>query len=209
MDTVRLDQQRGCVSGFGRDGDILKQLITAIGMLVLTACNQGAASNKLAATDASGESNAPHATASSAARLITCHELIGGKPSPEATTYELLGRKFYSRVPGGERQLISAEGELVNLGRSEDDEGPQDSFASHTVQGVVLTRTVLWQRPGQASRTAFVERYDFRKQAVLDADTGEDTCHHNARPDGRTQEQAERDALSGTGRGDTWSSNAE
>lgn len=90
----------------------------------------------------------------------------------------------------------------MHLSRTEDDEGPQDAFASHTVQGDVLTRTVLWQRVGQSPKTAFVERYNFSKQTVVDAETGEDECHHNAPPDGRTQDEAEWEALSGTGRGE-------
>lgn len=190
----------------------MKKTVLMIGALGLAACNQrGAVTNGNAEASAQPalSASATDSPAKAPPKVITCHELIGGRPSPEATTYSLIGSKFYSQAPSGEKQLISAEGELVNLGRSEDDKGPEDSLASHTLQGDVLTRTVLWQRPSQAPRTAFVERYDFRKQAVLDADTGEDTCHHNARPDGRTQQEAEWEALSGTGRGDTWSNNAD
>lgn len=174
------------------------------GALVLVACNQQPASEQAGAATAQQEvpAEAADSEGRTAEQVITCHLLIGGRPSPEPTIYELVGADFYSKSPGADRQLISSEGKLVHLSRTQDDEGPQDSFASHTVEGNILTRTVLWQRPGQAPRTAFVDRYDFRRQTVVDAETGQDSCHHDAQPDGRTQEQAEWEALSGTGRGD-------
>lgn len=135
------------------------------------------------------EDNAP--------RSISCHELIGGKPSPEPTIYELDGTGLYVRPPDGGKRLISSEGKLVPLGRSEGDEGAEESFAYHTVQGNVLTRTVLWQRVGEAPRIAFVERYNFMQQTVLDTD-GTNSCYHHPLQDGRTQEHAEWEALSGT-----------
>lgn len=180
---------------------------TAAALLLLAslmACSgsqqQDQSSERADGPDPQGSAFASQAVAHRAAasrNIITCHELIGGKPSPEPTIYELDGTDFYSSSPERAKRLISSEDKLVPLGRTEDDEGPQDAFASHTLQGDLLTRTVLWQRVGRAPRTAFVERYNFRKQTVLDSD-GTDSCYHSAPPDGRTQEQAEWEALSGT-----------
>jgi hypothetical protein len=207
-----------CLTGFAPvfqarcKGEPMSRTLLIVSAFGLTACNQGGAGTNVSEKSSARPSSSASATEASAEatrRVITCHELIGGKPSPEATTYKLVGDKFYSQAPGTEEQLISREGEQVNLGRSENNKGRENSLASHTLQGNVLTRTVLWQRPGQPPRTAFVERYDFAKQMVVDDDTGEDACHHNARPDGRTQQEAEWEALSGTGRGEEAPSNAD
>ena len=173
-------------------------------LLLLAACGQRGAEYRNDAVAA--PQTEPGALAVSAKRaprrVITCHLLLAGRPSPEPTIYELAGTDLYSTAPGGDRLLISSEGKLVHLSRIEDDEGSQDTFASHIVQGHVLTRTVLWQRPGQAPETASVEQFDFSGQTIIDAETGEDTCYHDAPPDGRTQEQAEREALRDLARGD-------
>lgn len=126
---------------------------------------------------------------------ITCHEMLGGAPEPDVTTYEVRGDSLYVIDSGGVAKIISVEGKQTNLGRHVDERGPEDSFATHILRGHDLTRTVFWQRPGEAQRQAFTEKYDFDQQTVTDGETGEDSCHHNAKSRGRTEDQAVREGL--------------
>lgn len=111
---------------------------------------------------------------------ITCHELIGGEPSPSVTTYVLRGAMLYSISPNQSPILISEEGSTIQISTTQDDEGLENSLATHTRDGDRVIRTVFWQRPGQNKRVAFTEVYDFRNQLVVDSETGEDSCNHEA-----------------------------
>lgn len=112
--------------------------------------------------------------------MMSCHELDAGRPSDFASFYEVEGPNLYRT--GRERKvLLSTTGKLLHLSRTQDDEGPQDAFATHVLAGHVLKRTVYWQRPGQPRRAAFSETYDFAAQTIVSAsDDGEDSCHHDA-----------------------------
>jgi hypothetical protein len=149
--------------------------ILALSIILLSACDQqlSASADVVDTKDGRRESAAVR-------QVITCHELSNGRPSPDPKTYELLGKGFYSTGPDGERQLISSEGKLVLLSQVTDEDGSMDTLAMHTVQGGILTRTVLWQRAGKSPETAFVERFNFIKQTVIDTETGEDSCNHDS-----------------------------
>lgn len=110
---------------------------------------------------------------------LVCHELIGGEPSDDPTIYQLDGRTLYS-ISLGEKRVISLEGEMLNLSTTTGDEGTEESFATHSRNGNIVTRTIFWQRPGEAKRVGGVDRFDFGRQTVVDTSSGEDTCHHRA-----------------------------
>lgn len=111
---------------------------------------------------------------------ITCHELIDGELSPSVTTYVLKGTLLYSISPNQNPILISEEGSTIQISTTQDDEGQENSLATHTRNGDRVIRTVFWQRPGQNKRVAFTDVYDFRNQLVVDSETGEDSCNHEA-----------------------------
>ena len=111
--------------------------------------------------------------------MMDCHEMDGGSPSPHASFYEVRGNDLLRH--GRTRIVrISTAGKMLFLSRTQDDEGPEDAFATHVRSGHIVVRTVYWQRPGQKRRRAFHDTYDFRAKTIIRSTGGGDTCHHDA-----------------------------
>lgn len=108
---------------------------------------------------------------------ITCHEMVGGGPSPDITTYALRNGDFFR-----DDVRISAGNGLLSLGLTTDDEGQSESYARQSIEGRRLTRTVYERRNNeQKIRRLFTEVFDFDRQTVIDSQDGQDTCHHNGK----------------------------
>ncbi|QNA84079.1 hypothetical protein G4G27_08825 [Sphingomonas sp. So64.6b] len=113
------------------------------------------------------------------ALTMTCHELLRGVPSKDATIYEVIGTDMFATGAAG-RKKISTVGSQLYLGTVRDARGPIDSYAIHSRKGMMVTRSVYEQRPGQKKRLFFTDRYDFARHRVIGSD-GKDSCHANGR----------------------------
>lgn len=107
---------------------------------------------------------------------MTCHPLFRGVPMKEPTIYQLVGQDLYSTNEVG-RAHISTEGKPLFLDKHNVDGVSEQTFASHTVNGSVVTRTVYWQKQGEPMRARFTERYDFQARTITSATDKEDSCH--------------------------------
>lgn len=156
--------------------------IPVIGAILATvACQQpSSATDKLNGNSVDQSSQVAETKSVMGDLQITCHEMIGGEPSRSVTTYLLKGSMLYKISPKGNPVLISEEDAIIQISMTEDDEGPEKSLATHTKSDGKVIRTVFWQRPGRDKRVAFTEVYDFSNQQVIDSETGEDSCHHDA-----------------------------
>lgn len=107
--------------------------------------------------------------------------MVGGVPSRQPTVFELVGRDLYS-VQGATRTLISAEGPPVFLRKMLEQDGTtMEAFASHTVKGTTIDRTVYWKPAGGPMKVAFIEHYDFTAKTITDSGDKRDFCHANGR----------------------------
>ncbi len=111
---------------------------------------------------------------------MSCHLMLRGVPSKEATLYELVGNDLYS-VNGATRTRISTQGTSpLSLGSSREKDGTTtESFASHVVDGSPIERTVYWKQGSGPMKEAFKERYDFKARTVVNAKERDDICHTN------------------------------
>ena len=110
---------------------------------------------------------------------MTCHELLQGQPSRDATVYQLIGDTLYRDGPTG-RLAISREGRRIALGMARDRGVVTRSYASHVRRGTTVRRTVFWQVGRGAVRPRFTETFDFARQRVTGLGGPEDSCHHDA-----------------------------
>ena len=112
---------------------------------------------------------------------MNCHLLYRGVPMKEATRYEVIGNELYG-ISGPIRTRLSQAGAPVSLGTSKETDGTQiESFASHTVKGTTVERTVYWKKGAAAMKPAFQETYDFKAKTVVSSTDKSDFCHANGK----------------------------
>lgn len=107
---------------------------------------------------------------------MTCHEMFRGAPSKEPTVYEIVGRDMY-RTGYGRRVHISTEGKPLFLSKATDKGIETESFASHTVNGTRVTRTVYWRLAGGEMQPRFTEQFDFQAKTIASSTDKADRCH--------------------------------
>lgn len=135
----------------------------------------------LAGALAVGLAAAAQAQAQAPALSMDCHMMLRGVPSKDATSFQLVGNDLYS-VRGSTRTKISTQGTPVALGTSREKDGTTTtSFASHTLQGTTLQRTVYWKKANEEMKPAFRETYDFKAKTLTSSSDPADMCHANAR----------------------------
>jgi opacity protein-like surface antigen len=120
------------------------------------------------------------AQAPAPALSMTCHESLRGVPMKEGTVYEVVGKEMYNTGMGG-RVQISTEDKPLFLAKADDNGVPVESFASHTVNGSVVTRTVYWRKPGGPMQQKFTEQYDFKARTIVSSADKTDRCHGGGR----------------------------
>ncbi|TAJ94710.1 MAG: hypothetical protein EPO41_11605 [Reyranella sp.] len=126
------------------------------------------------------QASAPSATAAPSLSM-NCHLLYRGVPMKEATTYQVIGAELYG-ISGPIRTKLSQAGTPVSLGMSKEADGTStESFASHTVNGTTLERTVFWKKVSAAMKPAFKETYDFKAKTVVSSTDKSDFCHANGK----------------------------
>lgn len=112
---------------------------------------------------------------------MDCHLLYRGVPMKEATTYQVIGNELYG-ISGPIRTRLSQAGAPVSLGTSKEADGTStESFASHTVNGTTVERTVFWKKGAAAMKPAFQETYDFKAKTVVSSTDKSDFCHANGK----------------------------
>lgn len=132
-----------------------------------------------------GTTPAPAQAAPSATGTPTlsmdCHLLYRGVPMKEPTSYQVIGNELYG-ISGPIKTKLSQAGTQVTLGTSKEADGTMvESFASHTVNGTTLERTVFWKKGSAAIKPAFKETYDFKAKTVMNSTDKSDFCHANGR----------------------------
>ena len=122
----------------------------------------------------------PSATAAPSLSM-DCHLLYRGVPMKEPTSYQVIGNELYG-INGPIRTKLSHAGTPVSLGPSKEADGTTaESFASHTVKGTTLERTVFWKKGAGAMKPAFTETYDFKAKTVVSSTDKADFCHANGK----------------------------
>ncbi len=112
---------------------------------------------------------------------MECHLLYRGTPMAEPTFYRVIGNELYG-ISGPIKTKLSQAGVPVSLGSSKDADGSvTESFASHTLSGTTLERTVFWKKGGAAMKPAFKETYDFKASTVVSSTDKTDFCHAKGR----------------------------
>jgi hypothetical protein len=112
---------------------------------------------------------------------LDCHLLFRGVPMKEPTTFQVIGKDLYG-VNGPIRTRLSEEGVPVALGKAREADGTVvESFASHTLNGTTLQRTVYWKKGSGPMKPAFTETYDFRARTVTSSTDRADFCHADAK----------------------------
>lgn len=112
---------------------------------------------------------------------MDCHLLYRGVPMKEPTSYQVIGNELYG-ISGPIRTKLSQAGTPVTLGTSKEADGTMmESFASHTVTGTTLERTVFWKKGSAAMKPAFKETYDFKAKTVMSSADKSDFCHANGK----------------------------
>lgn len=112
---------------------------------------------------------------------MECHLLYRGTPMAEPTYYRVIGNELYS-VSGPIKTKLSQVGTPVSLGTSKEADGTvMESFASHTLAGTTLERTVFWKKGAAAMKPAFKETYDFKASTVVSSTDKSDFCHAKGR----------------------------
>lgn len=112
---------------------------------------------------------------------MDCHLLYRGVPMKEATSYQVIGNELYG-ISGPIRTKLSQAGTPVTLGTSKDADGTNtESFASHTINGTTLERTVFWKKGASSMKPAFKETYDFKAKTVVSSTDKSDFCHANGK----------------------------
>jgi len=112
---------------------------------------------------------------------MDCHLLYRGVPMKEPTSYQVIGNELYG-ISGPIRTKLSQAGTPVTLGTSKEADGTMmESFASHTVTGTTLERTVFWKKGSAAMKPAFKETYDFKAKTVMSSSDKSDFCHANGK----------------------------
>jgi hypothetical protein len=101
---------------------------------------------------------------------MTCHELIGGEPSPDARHYEL------------KDDVLTSEGVFLSSGALRlltpyNRYSRQSAYVIHKRDGRKLYRTVFWRNKANRTIRKFEEVYDFAAQRIIE--DGQDTCHHD------------------------------
>ncbi len=112
---------------------------------------------------------------------MDCHLLYRSVPMKEPTSYQVIGNELYG-VSGPIRTKLSQAGTPVTLGTSKEADGTMmESFASHTVTGTTLERTVFWKKGSATMKPAFKETYDFKAKTVMSSSDKSDFCHANGK----------------------------
>lgn len=112
---------------------------------------------------------------------MECHLLYRGTPMIEPTFYRLIGNELYG-ISGPIKTKLSQAGVPVLLGSAKDSDGSvTESFASHTLSGTTLERTVFWKKGEAAMKPAFKETYDFKASTVVSSTDKTDFCHSKGR----------------------------
>ncbi len=115
--------------------------------------------------------------AGEASLSMDCHLLYRGVPMKEPTSYRVIGNELYG-ISGPIKTKLSQAGAPMSLGTSKEADGTTvESFASHTVNGTTLERTVFWKKAGGQMKPAFKETYDFKAKTVMSSDDKSDFCH--------------------------------
>ena len=108
---------------------------------------------------------------------MDCHLLYRGVPMKEPTSYQVIDNELYG-ISGPIRTKLSQAGTPVSLGTSKETDGTTaESFASHTIKGTTLERTVFWKKGAAAMKPAFTETYDFKAKTVVSSTDKADFCH--------------------------------
>jgi hypothetical protein len=129
---------------------------------------------------APAQATAPPAN-TTASLSMECHLLYRGTPMAEPTFYRVIGNELYG-ISGPIKTKLSQAGTPVSLGSSKDADGSvTESFASHTLSGMTLERTVFWKKGDAAMKPAFKETYDFKASTVVSSTDKTDFCHTKGR----------------------------
>lgn len=140
----------------------------------------GAQAQTTAPAPTPAQASAPSATGTPTLSM-DCHLLYRGVPMKEPTSYQVIGNELYG-ISGPIRTKLSQAGAPVTLGTSKEADGTiMESFASHTVNGTTLERTVFWKKGSATMKPAFKEIYDFKAKTVMNSSEKSDFCHANGK----------------------------
>lgn len=149
------------------------------GAVVLFSIVSVSALAQVPASQAPGQAAAPPIAAPILS--MECHLLYRGRPHPDPTYFRVIGNELYG-VSGPIKTKLSQAGAPVSLGSTKEADGSTtETFASHTVTGTTLERTVFWKKHGAAMKPAFKETYDFKASTVVSSTDKMDFCHSKGR----------------------------
>lgn len=153
------------------------------------AWSSGLALISLSVLSAHAQTPAPQAPAQATAPAggpapalsMECHLLYRGTPMTEPTYYRVIGNELYG-ISGPIKTKLSQVGSPLSLGTSKEADGTvMESFASHSLTGTTLERTVFWKKGSAGMKPAFKETYDFKASTVVSSTDKVDFCHAKGR----------------------------